>query len=45
VQGLRDAVAARLGELEATVEAKVAELSESSNRNVQLGARVRDLRV
>ncbi len=45
MQGLRDAVAARLGELEATVEAKVAELSESSNRNVQLGARVRDLRV
>jgi hypothetical protein len=41
VAGLRDAVARRLRELEAVVDAKVAELSESSNKNVQLGARVR----
>lgn len=33
-------MAARLGDLEAVVAAKVAELSESSNKNVQLGARV-----
>lgn len=40
VAGLRDSVAQRMRELEAVVDAKVAELSESSNKNVQLGARV-----
>lgn len=41
VAGLREAMAARLLELEGVVEAKVADLTESSGKNVQLGARVR----
>ena len=43
VAGLREGVAQRLRELEAAVDAKVAALSESTSKNVQLGARVRRL--
>lgn len=43
VAGLREAVARRMRELEAAVDAKVAALSETTSKNVQLGARVRRL--
>jgi hypothetical protein len=43
VAGLREGVARRLRELEAAIDAKVAALSESTSKNVQLGARVRRL--
>ena len=41
VAALRESLQARLRELEAVVEAKVMELTDATNKNVQLGARVR----